>query len=100
MGNGMTTGQDIPTRGEQHPASRRRDNTVGRVSRTRAEECAYTIRLCVSASVGTVLTVVFLAWLWGTIAPQPPGLLERLAHEPGAAAEQAIEGQAQRLSSE
>ncbi|MFE5143615.1 hypothetical protein ACFRDV_39280 [Streptomyces fagopyri] len=57
-----------------------------------------TIRLCVSASIGTVLTVIFLAWLWGTIAPQPPGPLENVAREPATAAQHAIEEQAQRLS--
>ncbi|WP_329295444.1 hypothetical protein [Streptomyces sp. NBC_01455] len=68
------------------------------MARTGAEERASTIRLCLSASIGTVFTVVFLAWLWGTIAPQPPGLLERLAYDPRTAAQQAIEGQAQRLA--
>ncbi|QFZ78379.1 hypothetical protein GFH48_38370 [Streptomyces fagopyri] len=94
----MTVGQDIPASSEQHPTPQRYEDAAGRVPRTTTQERASTIRLCVSASIGTVLTVIFLAWLWGTIAPQPPGPLENVAREPATTAQHAIEEQAQRLS--
>ncbi|MEU0390683.1 hypothetical protein [Streptomyces chartreusis] len=50
-----------------------------------------TVRLCTSA------TVVFLAWLWGTIAPQAP-VLATFTGGSISRAQEAIEGQAQRFS--
>lgn len=98
MGHCMMAGQEIPASREQSPTPQRYEDAVGGVPRTTAEERASTIRLCVSASIGTVLTVIFLGWLWGTIAPQPPGPLENVAREPATTAQHAIEEQAQRLS--
>ncbi|MEV6020329.1 MULTISPECIES: hypothetical protein [unclassified Streptomyces] len=99
MGSSMTTDQGIPAGVEQPRASHQRNNTADRLQRSQANKRASTARLCISASVATALAAIFLAWMWGTIAPQPPGLLEKLTHNPAKAAQQAIEEQAQKLSS-
>jgi hypothetical protein len=65
-----------------------------------ARERAYTVRLCLVALVGTVFTVVFLGWLWGTIAPQFPGPLESLVENSARSAQKAIEEQAKHFSRE
>ncbi|MGW7409837.1 hypothetical protein ACWGI9_40110 [Streptomyces sp. NPDC054833] len=82
-----------PPQDETPPQGGRRPH---RTAEEKAER-AYTIRLTVFAALSTTFTVVFLAWMWGTIAPQPPVLATFIGSSMSTTHE-AIEEQAQRLS--
>ncbi|MGW3095830.1 hypothetical protein ACWDCC_20560 [Streptomyces sp. NPDC001102] len=62
-----------------------------------AAERAETIRLTITAAIGTIITVVFLGWLWSTIAPIYP-VLAPFVEDSIITTHNAIGEQAQRFS--
>ncbi|MGW7262222.1 hypothetical protein [Streptomyces sp. NPDC054842] len=74
-----------------------RAGTSGSRSVAERPEDASTVRLTVMATVGTLFTAVFLGWLWGTIAPQPP-ILATFVQDSVGVTHSLVERQAQHLS--
>ncbi|MFI5801067.1 hypothetical protein [Streptomyces sp. NPDC051677] len=54
--------------------------------------------MTVLAAVLTVFAAVFLGWMWGTIAPQPPGILETFVQDFTDATQSLLEEQVKHLS--
>ncbi|WP_189931507.1 hypothetical protein [Streptomyces aurantiogriseus] len=54
--------------------------------------------MTIVAAVLTIFTVVFLGWMWGTIAPQPPQALTNFVQDFTSATQSILEEQVEHLS--